>query len=223
MRAQDQPPASVVRRASLSPQGANALRCAGAGIGHCFFVAIVIACIAMGPGSLRWSFVVVVSWSSLWLCACDEKRAAPPANPTAVRPVLETWDAGSAVASWDAGRAAPPSSPGSTSGTSAQDQGRCTRDEDCTLVLLGCCPCEAGGSRIALRVDEVNEHARAVGDCTRHRCPDVIRTTLECLADRAFCQNGRCAADPRGPRYLQHQRSLELYEQERRKQQPMPR
>jgi hypothetical protein len=223
MRAQDRPPASVVRRASLSPQASNALRCARAGIGHCFFVAIVIACIAMGPGSLRWGFFVVVSWSSLWLCACDEKRAAPPANPTAVRPVLETWDAGSAVASWDAGRAAPPSSPGSTSASSAQDQGRCTRDEDCTFAPRDCCGCTAGGGRVAIRVDEVEAQTQALHCEPAQPCPAVMSDTLECLADRAFCQNGRCAADPRGPRYLQHQRSLELYEQERRKQQPMPR
>ena len=76
----------------------------------------------------------------------------------------------------------------------------CTTDADCTLVDA-CCGCSAGGRKVAIRLDAVNDYnASRPQRCGGEMCAQMMSTHLSCDAEASCGQNGHCRIQP----HMQH-------------------
>jgi hypothetical protein len=77
----------------------------------------------------------------------------------------------------------------------------CTTADDCELID-GCCGCNAGGRKLAIRKDAVAGFAATQKErCTGQMCPQMISQHPSCDAE-AICGSGnRCRVAP----HMQHQ------------------
>jgi hypothetical protein len=77
----------------------------------------------------------------------------------------------------------------------------CTTGDDCELVD-GCCGCNAGGRKIAIRKDAVASYmASHPQRCADQMCPQVISTDPSCDAEAICGSRNRCRVAP----HMKHQ------------------
>jgi len=74
----------------------------------------------------------------------------------------------------------------------------CNKDNDCTMVSVGCCGCSGGGGRMAInkQVEEAwqEKHTAECGDAVV--CPAVISDDPTCSPSaKAECRWSRCEID----------------------------
>ena len=77
----------------------------------------------------------------------------------------------------------------------------CATADDCELVE-GCCGCNAGGAKLAIRKDAVAAFMSSrTQRCADQMCPQVISTHPSCDAEAICGSRNRCRVAP----HMQHQ------------------
>jgi hypothetical protein len=69
----------------------------------------------------------------------------------------------------------------------------CKVDNDCALVVDGCCGCNAGGKQRAVLLKArplYEKHRKSM--CRQIMCPALMSEDASCVAGRAVCKDGGC-------------------------------
>jgi hypothetical protein len=85
-----------------------------------------------------------------------------------------------------------PTTGGGSGSAAPTDRKTCTTDDECVLVEA-CCGCAAGGKRISIRKDSVEQYNTTRDQrCMGTLCTAVMSDDPSCNAE-AVCREGSCA------------------------------